>query len=664
MKAVPALRGRRRPDGAGGRTASSLRERRWESEGDAASEELRRALRPLAARVRARWLAEAARGWTLVAATGAALVALGGRLLGREEWPTAAAVWALLALVVLAVGARRRRPGVWAVARAADGLGLAERVTSALHARAVGHQTAPLLEADALRRLVRIDARDYPLLERPAAWRPVGLALLGLALVVGAPLPTLDRSAADRPALAQARRSVAAVQALARTPSSEPLGVATAAQLAGLERELAAARSAAEAAGALEQTQERLALLPTSEDYATRRALDELAASWEGRGDPSAAPGAGRSAAQALREAAGALRSGDGTAVERALSELAAKSASMSPAEARELARALQAGANATRDLPELTAALRQAAAQASAAAAAVDGAAGATGGESERLAQAVGELGPELGGAAERAAGLQRLEQTLSQLGRARAELAQTTGQAGTGGRAGGPAASRSAGAAGAGAPSGASGAGQAGAAGTAGSGAGATQGGSARASAGSGSGAGASGAGASGAGASGAGTAGAGSGGASAGAGASGGAGAVGGAGGGGGAGAGGGSSPGQPGGGAAGPTTAGGGRAPSSTGATGYESVYAPSRLGGEGGVDVRATGQAAGASGPTRELPDGPLSLGEVRPYDQVFGDYDAAARQSLSRGMLPPALSGLVQRYFSSIAPEGAERADR
>jgi hypothetical protein len=49
---------------------------------------------------------------------------------------------------------------------------------------------------------------------------------------------------------------------------------------------------------------------------------------------------------------------------------------------------------------------------------------------------------------------------------------------------------------------------------------------------------------------------------------------------------------------------------------------------------------------------------------VRPYDQVFGEYDAAARQSLARRPLPPALSGLVQRYFSSITPEGADRADR
>ena len=48
----------------------------------------------------------------------------------------------------------------------------------------------------------------------------------------------------------------------------------------------------------------------------------------------------------------------------------------------------------------------------------------------------------------------------------------------------------------------------------------------------------------------------------------------------------------------------------------------------------------------------ELPNSPLSLGAVRPYDEVYGQYESAARQSLSRNPLPPSLQGLVQRYFS------------
>jgi hypothetical protein len=44
------------------------------------------------------------------------------------------------------------------------------------------------------------------------------------------------------------------------------------------------------------------------------------------------------------------------------------------------------------------------------------------------------------------------------------------------------------------------------------------------------------------------------------------------------------------------------------------------------------------------------------LGAQRPYDEVYGQYEAAARQSLARQSLPPNLQGLVQRYFSAIEP--------
>jgi hypothetical protein len=35
---------------------------------------------------------------------------------------------------------------------------------------------------------------------------------------------------------------------------------------------------------------------------------------------------------------------------------------------------------------------------------------------------------------------------------------------------------------------------------------------------------------------------------------------------------------------------------------------------------------------------------------------VYGQYEAAARQALGRQALPQNLQGLVQRYFSAIAP--------
>jgi hypothetical protein len=92
------------------------------------------------------------------------------------------------------------------------------------------------------------------------------------------------------------------------------------------------------------------------------------------------------------------------------------------------------------------------------------------------------------------------------------------------------------------------------------------------------------------------------------------------------------------------------------PSTRGPVPYDSIYAPSLIGGDGGARVGLPGDASGASGNTVELPDSPLALGAVRPYDEAYGQYEAAARQSLARQSLPPPLQGLVQRYFSAIEP--------
>jgi hypothetical protein len=81
-----------------------------------------------------------------------------------------------------------------------------------------------------------------------------------------------------------------------------------------------------------------------------------------------------------------------------------------------------------------------------------------------------------------------------------------------------------------------------------------------------------------------------------------------------------------------------------------------VYAPGLPGGEGGQAVQASGDVAGAGGEAVDLPESPVTAGARRPYDQVYGEYEQAARQSLGRQSLPPALQGLVQRYFSSIDP--------
>jgi hypothetical protein len=83
--------------------------------------------------------------------------------------------------------------------------------------------------------------------------------------------------------------------------------------------------------------------------------------------------------------------------------------------------------------------------------------------------------------------------------------------------------------------------------------------------------------------------------------------------------------------------------------------YGSVYAPSLLGGSGPA-VQAPGESGGTSGQTVELPESPLELGAIRPYREVYEQYEAAARQALARQPLPPALQSAVQRYFSAIDP--------
>ena len=564
--------------------------------------QIREGLRPLARRVRVRWLLDRARLGLLLALAGAALLAVGGRLSGRPEWATVALSWGVLSLGGAVVAGLPRFPDVWAVARAADALGLAERVSSALYAERSGHPASRILVAQAGAELAGLDPAAYALIPRPRRWRGVPALALLLVAAAFAPLPALgdaSQRAADARAVAEARRSVEALAAaLAEPTEPEPLLQTTAEELAALDEQLARAADAAAAARALEEAQEQLAAAASAEDYAWRRATDSLASTWAERSD--------------LGALARALAEHDAEAVEKALADLAAGLEGMEAGERDNLQLGLQAGANAARDVPALSGALRQAASRLAAAAAE---------GENDSAAEAadaLADLAPALSRGAARAGALQAVENAVAGLGQSRAALGPATGSAAAAGAvAAGPSAGGAADGAGDGSGSGSSGG--------EGSGPGAGSG------AGSGSGSGSG--------------AGAGSGGSGAGAG----------------AGAGGGPSPGQPGAGNAGPTTIGGTAAPNTAGPTRYDPIYAPSLLGGESGPDVAAPGDVAGSGGPTVDLPESPLTLGPVRPYDEVYGDYEAAARQSLGRQPLPPALQGLVQRYFTAIKPATQDR---
>lgn len=474
----------------------------------------------LGRRVRARFLLDRVRAGLPWALAGAAVLSLGGRLSNHPEWQVGVVVWVVLVLVASLLLALRRWPSNWAVAVAADGLGLSERVASAIYAMRTAHPAASLLEADAVRALARVNPSSYPLLPSGRTQRVEAAAAAALILALLLPLPAVGdagRQAAEERSVAAARESLRRIEArLAVQP--EPLSQAAAEQLKVSEERLAEARTAAEAARLLEQAQERLAGQGKAEDYAWQRALEGLAAAWSQNAE--------------VANIARAISAGDQEAAEKALADLARRAGEMSAEDRQSLQQALQSGANSARDVPELAGALREAASELA---------------RSGQGTQPQGGTPRTMGNAASqvvrgmaRSAGLQSVQQAVAALGLGRAGLGRVSGTAAgsTSSAAGAPTGSAPDGQA-----TGGDGRGQ-------GSGPGSTGSGS-----GSGSGTGS-------------------------------GRGNVAGGGAGAGAGAGGEPARGQPGGTGAGATMAGGNAAPSLRGTTAYESIYAPSLMGGSG------------------------------------------------------------------------------
>jgi hypothetical protein len=519
-------------------------------------------LRALAGRVRARWLLRTFRRGLLIGAIGTALISLVGRGLDAEIWPVLAIGWALACLVGALVIGLARTQDEWRVAREADALGLAERVTSTLHARASGARVADLVERDARAALGELDPSRYAVYEGARAWRAVGVAGVLLTVLLVMPFPRLGQpsDAADAQRVTAARQRVEAMQL--QPPGDQQaaaLQTRSAEQVQALRDALARSSRSQEAARAIEQTQQQLARLPSSDDYAARRSIDAAAQALESQPDSVLIP------------LARALRAHDEQAVQQALSALSNRldtPGALSDAQRADAQLALQAAANAAAgSQPELAGAMRRAASS--------------TGSQQSR---ALADKAPQSGALADKelrdllsqdaadAAALDKLEQTTADLGQLRAATlpAGATLVAATGtptayallrgtpppnatplgvGLAGGlQNAAR----------------GQAAESGPPGSGA--------------------------------------------------------------------------------------------SPNGSHPYDPVYAPSHLGGDPGPQVQIDGQASDARGASVDLPQGPLSAGDVRPYDQVYADYAQEARQSAARQSLPPNVQGMVDRYFGAIAP--------
>jgi hypothetical protein len=472
----------------------------------------------LASRVRTRWLLRVLRQGLLVSVVGVALIGIVGRLSGAEGWPMVAVGWAIVSMAAaLGVGVWRA-PNEWAVAREADALGLSERVTSSLHARASGASVAELVELDARSALDGLDPNRYGITDGGRAWRALGVASAILAMLLVVPLPQLgpQSNSADAQRVTAAQQRVEAMQV--PTPGADArrrsdLDARTDEQLQALRDALARTTTSTDAARALEQAQQQLARLPNGDDYAARRSVDAVASALEAQQD------------DALIPLAQALRVRDEHGAQQALGEL------------EQRPTALQAAANAAAaSNPRLAGALRRAA-----------------GAPTDK------DLQQQLSQSIADASALDRLEQNMANLGQLRAATlpAGATLVPATGTPTGYALAS--------GTPP-----------------ANAT------------------------------------------------------------------------PVGFGMGASAPGGGASPNGT--QPYDPVFSPTHLGGDPGPQVQVGGDPSDARGERVDLPRGPLTAGDVRPYDQVYAQYAQEARQSVSRQSLPPNVQSMVDRYFGAIAP--------
>ncbi len=506
----------------------------------------------LALRLRLQGLLRAGRIGASIGLVGAALVTTAGKLGGFDAWPQAAVVWLGLSVVVSVGLAALHAPDTLTVARAADRLGLAERLSSAVYAESRSAPVSALLTLDARHALSHLDPTAYGVAEPRRTWQALGIGALVLAVLVALPIPRVGSDAAQVEDAARVTAAQQRVEAIELQPPKDNQRTAelrekTSSELRSLRDALSRSESSTDAARAIENTQRQLAQLPGADEYAWRRSLDATAAALEAQRD------------QALVPLARALRDRDAEAANRALAELEARfdqPGGMSDAERANVRSALQAAANAAAgSQPRLASALRRSASAASGA-----------GLKSQELRDLLAE------GAADASAldGLERSQADLSQLRATTlppdATLVPARGtptayallRAGPRGNAAGYGDTPSQG----------------------------------------------------------------------------------------------------QPS--TSDAPAAGGNRdrqvAPNAATPTNYDAVYASSHLGGDGGPAVQPAGDPTGASGAGVDLPQGPLTVGDVRPYDQVYAQYAQEARQSTSRQALPPNVQTVVDRYFGSIAP--------
>lgn len=80
-----------------------------------------------------------------------------------------------------------------------------------------------------------------------------------------------------------------------------------------------------------------------------------------------------------------------------------------------------------------------------------------------------------------------------------------------------------------------------------------------------------------------------------------------------------------------------------------------VYAPQRIGGEGGEQIDLPGDPEGVPVQEGELADNPAGEASV-PYSEVYGEYSESVNEALESGYVPLGMRGLIQKYFSRLDP--------
>lgn len=91
------------------------------------------------------------------------------------------------------------------------------------------------------------------------------------------------------------------------------------------------------------------------------------------------------------------------------------------------------------------------------------------------------------------------------------------------------------------------------------------------------------------------------------------------------------------------------------PDGAGVGEFAEVYAPQRVGGEGGPQIVLEPDSSGLPVTEGEFSDNPT--GEARvPYNQVFGAYSRSASRALNSGYIPLRMRDIVRDYFSALEP--------